>query len=180
MNKTKNLPTAQGMLLMSLEPFFVSSSYNAVSITCAFHSCLSALSCPATIVLVMQCCCPSPSPSLSSSCGGPSHHPLLSCGCPHHHIPCHWSLSSGPCCCGYCCCPIIGVGVVLSHCFSHCGPPSFLLLCSPCLCHASCFHSANSCSQGWGAGGHHHLCLTIPCLCPIAPVIGRHPVLLLS
>ena len=112
MNKTKNLPTAQGMLLMSLEPFFVSSSYNAVSITRAFHSCLSALSCPATIVLVMQCCCPSPSPSLS-----------LSCGC-----PCYWSSSPGPHCCGYCCCPVIGVSVVPSHCFCCCGSSSFLLL----------------------------------------------------
>jgi hypothetical protein len=44
------------------------------------------------------------------------------------------------------------------------------------------FVVASTCSRWWGAGGRHRrLCLAVhPCPCPVVPVVGRHPVLLLS
>ena len=78
MNKDKILHTVQETSSTSLGPFLVSSSYGAVSATCAVRSCLSASSCPAAAVLVVWCRCRSPSPSLSSPCGGCPRCPSLS------------------------------------------------------------------------------------------------------
>ena len=44
------------------------------------------------------------------------------------------------------------------------------------------YHPASSCSRWWGTGGcHRRLCLTVhPWPCPVVPVVGHRPVLLLT
>ena len=122
MNKNKILPTVQE----------TSSSYGTVSAACAFHSCLSALSCPATAVLVVWCHCLSP--SLSSPCGGCPRCPSLS---PLSVIVLIVRrrlvvvLIVGL----Y---PLIPIVVVLSRYSCHCGSPYFSLLHPPRLLRASC------------------------------------------
>ena len=187
----KNLPTAQETLT-SLGPFLRSSSYGAGSVACDFRSS------PVLVVPLVMCrcrfCC-----LMSLSVPVPVPVPVVVLG----------RLSSSSCCGSPCCrvvvvllvvflvvclrpqvpviivvvvvCPLaVGVGVVLSRCFCRRGSPSFSSLRPPCLRRASCFHPANRCSRRWGAGGRRRLCLAIPCPCPIAPVVGCRPVLLLS
>jgi hypothetical protein len=133
----KNLPTAQETLSTSFGPFLCSSSYDAVSVTCAFRSC-PVLVVPLVVrrrLFVVPCCCPSLSQSLSSSFGG----------CPLRRlrplVPVVVVV-----------CPLVvgvGVGVVPSRYFCRRGSPSFR-------------HCASSCLRRWGAGGRRRLCLAVP------------------
>jgi hypothetical protein len=91
MNKKKNLPTAQETSTTSLGPCFVFVVWHCIRrLHLQFLSRPHRPPCHAEPPPFWLCCCASPSPSLSSSCGG----------CPRRRLPRRWSssLSHRHCC----------------------------------------------------------------------------------